>query len=217
MYSSPFADAYNRSKALKPGERGKSPTLEAIVDRMMSVPWANQLKVRIDNHATNSVYRDSENTLVISPNSDPTKYLQNAGHEAYHASHQYLSKLYGEKMPTKEQFVEVKVNSEVDAFISEMAIRHELGAKESEPVNFTEDKWPLVDTVVNLEEMYKRRGREALFDYLKDAKPGFFKPSYGEHFANSYEQYSKAFEADRASAVELIKKWQLAGNDPLDL
>lgn len=57
-YSSPFADAYNHSKALKPGEKGKSPTLEAIVERMMAVPWANQLKVRIDHHATNSVYRD---------------------------------------------------------------------------------------------------------------------------------------------------------------
>lgn len=192
-YSSSLADAYNQSKALKPGEPGNSPTLEAIVDRMFAIPWADKLKIRIDRWARNSEYNNSENTLVVHPNKDPLKYLQNAGHEAYHASHQFLSKLYGEKPVSNNEYVRIKVDGEVEAILHEIEIGKELGAKGARPVYFEQEPAPEREHLVNLEDLYAKRGREGLYQFLLDARPANHKPSYRETFAMAYPEYVKDF------------------------
>jgi len=126
---SPFADAYNHSKALKPGEKGKSPTLETIVDRVLSVPWANQLKVKIDHWSDNSHYDNEHNRLTIKPYEDKGKLVQEAGHESFHASHQFLGTLYnGNKPLEKESFVRTFVSGEADSVIAEIKLKKELSS-----------------------------------------------------------------------------------------
>src|SRR5262249_2426730 len=67
-YQTPFIDAYDKSKSLKDGDAGKSPTLETVVDRMKACPWYGQLKVKFDSKAKNPDYDPATSTITINPN-----------------------------------------------------------------------------------------------------------------------------------------------------
>jgi len=214
-YSSPFADAYCSSKALKPGAQGKSATLEAIVDRMMAVPWADKLKVKLDPGADNSEYRAEKSTLVLAPRANGHKMVEEAGHEGFHSSHQYLFRLFGGKLLDKQTYANLKVDGEVDGVIAEVSIKREMGSSHERPISFQEKgkKDP-----TNLEEIYARQGREGLHNFLYNAVSS--NPAqlpYGQHHLTFYERYKENFEENRRSVEAILNIWEKGGHKREDL
>lgn len=59
-YKTPFIGAYEHSKKLKPGDQGKSPTLEMIVDRLKNCPCANRISIRFDSKADHPEYSNAD-------------------------------------------------------------------------------------------------------------------------------------------------------------
>ena len=63
----------------------------------------------------------------------------------------------------------------------------------SNPVYFEQEPAPEREHLVNLEDLYAKRGREGLYQFLLDARPANHKPSYRETFAMAYPEYVKDF------------------------
>ncbi len=214
-YSSPFADAYNDSKALKPGTPGKSPTLEAIVDRMMEVPWADKLKVVLDPRADNSEYRAEKSTLVIAPRANLQKMVEESGHEGFHSSHQYLFRLFGGKMLDRQAYASLKVGGEVDGVIAEICIKKEIGRSTDRPISFQE-KGKKEST--NLEEIYAKQGREGLHKFLYSAvSSNSAQLPYGQHHLTYYERYRENFDRNKKNVEAILNTWETRGHKREDL
>ncbi len=112
-YKSPVMDAYEHSKGLKNGEPGKSRTLEDIIDRLKDCPWLSKLFVKYDSKASNPEYDNFESTITLRPQ-DMARQIENFAHEGFHATHQFLSRLYDHGKIGPEEFVNIFMNGEVD-------------------------------------------------------------------------------------------------------
>ena len=87
----------------------------------------------------------------------------------------------------------------------------------SNPVYFEQEPAPEREHLVNLEDLYAKRGREGLYQFLLDARPANHKPSYRETFAMAYPEYVKDFLINKQAVEALMKKWQAAGHYKSDL
>ncbi|MBZ0184659.1 MAG: hypothetical protein K8F91_00305, partial [Candidatus Obscuribacterales bacterium] len=103
-YKTPFIEAYNHSKQLKEGQSGKSKTLEDIVDRLRGCPWADDIQIKLDRKESNPEYDPERNTMTINPEDTPETQIELFSHEAYHATHQFLHKMYGGLVLGKQEF-----------------------------------------------------------------------------------------------------------------
>ncbi len=126
-------DAYENSKGLKGNASVKSKTLEEIVDRLKDCPWADQIHVKFDSKAINPEYDPVENTITINPKASKEEQIELFAHEAYHATHQFLNKMYSGEHLDKPTFVNTLLWGEVGSMIAESKVHDELKFDRNKP------------------------------------------------------------------------------------
>ncbi len=213
-YSTPFLDAYFKSKSLNDGQPGKSKKLEQIIDRIKTCPWADQIKILFSSKAHNPDYNATVSTITINPKDPPYKQIEVFAHEGYHATHQELKALYfGGPVSDLNTYVGIKSKHEIGAFLSEIRVHNELtkhlwGAK---PVSY---QWSNAEKIrqldADLSKVFRERGIDGLSTFLLDEARaemnigGVFKPaSYREYFIEGHKHYLSGF----SKTLESLNKW----------
>lgn len=210
-YQTPFMDAYERSKHLKDGDPGKSKALEDVVDRLKDCPWADQIRIKFDSKADNTEYRNTDSTIIIRPQDPPDKQIENFAHEGYHATHQFLSKLYDHGKLSKQDFVNTWLQGEVNSMLTEVKVFHELGLT-GEPPKFHYIRSDGKPDSIDVEQYAKEHGEQGLREFLRTNQPkGHNAVPYGQHYANFYGSYISNFDRNKPAVEQYIKQWVQSG------
>lgn len=213
-YSTPFLDAYHKSKSLADNQPGKSKTLEQVIDRIRTCPWVGKIQVRFDSHAENPEYDREDSSITINPKAPAYRQIEQFAHEGFHATHQAIKSLYlNGKITDLDKYVEIKEELELGAFISEIRVHEELtrympGAK---PVTYD---WKSREGVrqpsADLTRLLREQNRAGLKDFLMnravtDMRIGGNRiPStYREYFIDSHSYYLKGFQQN----VDRLNAW----------
>lgn len=216
-YKTPFMDTYERSKNLKDGEPGKSKTLEEVIDRLRNCPWADQIMIKFDSRAENTEYRNTDSTIIIRPQDPPEKQIENFAHEGYHATHQFLSKLYEHGKQTKQDFVDIWLQGEVNAMLTETRVFHELGLKGNPPKFGYIHNSGKPDSI-NIEQYVQANGELGLREFLRTNQPeGRGAVPYGQHYADFYDSYILNFERNKPAVEQYINQWVQSGKKRGDI
>ncbi len=218
-YKTPFVDAYEHSKHLKDGEPGKSQTLESVVDRLKDCPWADQIRIKFDSKADNPDYIDSSSIITIRPKDSPGRQTEIFAHEAYHATHQFLSKLYDNGIVSKPDFVDTWMKGEVKAMLTEAKVHDELG-QTKEPTRF--DYYPHgkenPKDFIEISQYVKEHGEHGLQEFLGKAEPfGKNARPYEQHYADFYEKYTQNFKLNEAVVNKHLQNWVQTGHSRDDI
>lgn len=216
-YKSPVMDAYERSKGLKDGETGKSKTLEDIVDRLKDCPWLSKLYVKYDSKASNPEYSNIESTITLRPQ-DTTRQIENFAHEGFHATHQFLSKLYDHGKIGPKEFENLFMNGEVESMLVEARVHRDLDPN-GEPTKYyylRADNGK-VDSI-NILQYAQEHTRQGLLEFLRTAQPtGDKAEPYGKHYSESYKSYIENFDQNKPAVEKFIQKWVASGRKREDI
>ncbi len=216
VFKTPFIDAYLQSKKLKDGESGKSKTLEEVIDRLKDCPWADMIHIKIDSKASNTEYDNLASTIIIRPQDTSGKQVENFAHEGFHATHQFLSKLYDYGIAKPNDFENIFLKGEVDSMLTEVRVHHELGLKGDPPrfnyqLNGHEEH-------VDIQKYVEEHGRHGLLEFLRTAQPaGVGAKPYGEHYSSFYERYKENFEKNKPAVQKFIHQWLQSGHRREDI
>ena len=217
-YKTPFMDAYERSKNLKDGDPGKSKTLEDVVDRLRDCPWADKIHIKFDSRADNTEYDELASTITIRPQDSAKTQTENFAHEGFHATHQFLSKLYDHGIVSTKEFEDIFMRGEVDSMLTEAKVQQELN-KNGEPAKFF---YYRADNgqrdFIEIRQYANQNGEQGLLEFLRTAKPASknAKP-YGEHYASFYNSYSSNFQKNKPAVDQYIKQWVQSGHKRDDI
>lgn len=217
-YKTPFMDAYERSKTLKDGDPGKSQTLEDVVDRLRDCPWAGKIHIKFDSRADNTEYDELASTITIRPQDSAKKQTENFAHEGFHATHQFLSKLYDHGIVSPKEFEDIFMRGEVDSMLTEAKVQQELH-KNGEPAKFF---YYRADNGqrdhIEIRQYANQYGEQGLLEFLRTAKPASqnAKP-YGKHYASFYSSYSSNFQKNKPAVDQYIKHWVQSGHKRDDI
>lgn len=217
-YKTPFMDAYERSKNLKVGDPGKSKTLEDVVDRLKDCPWADKIHVKFNSRADNTEYDALASTITIRPQDTPQKQTENFAHEGFHATHQFLSKLYDHGIVNPKDFEDIWMRGEVDSMLTEAKVQQELD-RNGEPAKFY---YYRADNGqkdhIEIRQYANQHGEQGLLEFLRTAKPASqnAKP-YGEHYASFYKPYSSSFQKNKPAVDQYIEQWVQSGHKRGDI
>ncbi|QQR57744.1 MAG: hypothetical protein IPG59_22695 [Candidatus Melainabacteria bacterium] len=213
-YSTPFLDAYFKSKSLTDGQPGKSKTLEQIIDRIKTCPWFDQIKIHFDSNAKNPEYDRSNSTITIDPTASISKQIETFAHEAFHSTHQGIKALYLDGQVTDlNKYLAIKSDLELGAFISEIQVHNEITKNilGSEPVTFANIsshgvKLPDLDLV----SIFHAKGKDGLREILIDKAiagmqiDGNTRPStYRNYFASGHKTYLES----HAENLRKLNSW----------
>lgn len=206
-YQTPFIDAYDKSKTLKDGDKGKSATLEAVIDRMKACPWFSQLKVKFDSKAKNPDYDPATSTITINPNEPIEKQIETFVHEGFHASNARLYKLYLDgKLPKgglgQKEYAELMGDAEVGAFEAEVKVHKELGHAGAVSYKYVDKDDKKGD--MDLAKLYADKGRVGLKAFILDearttmtinGKEGLY--TYRQYYEAAHTSYADNFDTNR--------------------
>lgn len=216
VFKTPFMDAYEHSRKLKNGEPGKSKTLEEVVDRLKECPWMDKIRIKFDSRAENPEYDDFNSTITIRPQDKPDRQIANFAHEGFHATHQFLSKLYDSGIVSPKEFEDIWMKGEVDAMLTEAKVFLELGLK-GEPPRFDFDHNGKLEFIY-IQNYARAHGESGLLEFLRNAQPtGRHAEPYGEHYSSFYSLYSSKFETNKTIADQYILRWEQSGHKPGDI
>lgn len=191
---SPIIDAYRNSLASEVNNSDKSPTLEHVFIRLQNCPWSDEIKIVRNKSNEQKDYNPATMTIEIGGNLSVPRQIETFAHEAYHASHRDLFKLYlnpvliqnKNGVATLDEYRNARFGAEVKAFETEIKINQELTSKMggSNPITMAVlKKSPLAgfqihgiwekDTVElpNLRKLYESQGISGLWRFLRDEKP----------------------------------------------
>jgi len=205
-YKTPFIDAYEQSRHLEDGEPGKSKTLEEVVDRLKACPWADQVFVDFKFKPDNPEYSNQKSTITIDTSDSPQKQIENFAHEAFHATHQFLSKQYDNGKLSQKEFVDTWLNGEVSSMQVEAKVHQELKLSGEEP------KFKFVNDgqlgSIKVADFVKEHGEDGLKEFLRSHQPtGRNAEPYGQHYAKAYGDYLKFFDQNKPGVDKLLETW----------
>lgn len=215
-YKTPFIDAYERSKILKDGDPGKSKTLEDVVDRLKDCPWADKVHIKFDSRVENPEYDDFTSTITIRPQDKPERQIENFAHEGFHATHQFLSKLYDHGIVNPKEFEDIWMKGEVDSMLTEAKVFQELRLKGEPPkFNFHRDG---KNDFIYIHKYANTNGEQGLLEFLRTAQPtGKNARPYGEHYASFYNLYSSKFQNNKPMVDQYKSQWVQSGHKRDDI
>lgn len=220
-YKTPFIDVYERSKQLKRGESGKSKTLEDVVDRLKTIPWAHPpapfpIHIKFNSKAANPEYDNKTSTISIRPQDSHAKQIENFAHEGFHATHQFLSKLYDHGVSTKDAFVNIWLDGEVESMLTEVRVYRELELKGCSPqFHFIRDGR---EDHLDIQEYVNQHGKAGLREFLRTAQPtGQGAKPYGQHYADFYDSYKQNFKQNKPAVEKYIRQWLQSGHRREDI
>lgn len=216
VFKTPFMDAYERSNQVKDGEPGKSKTLEEVVSRLKDCPWADRINIKIDSKAPNTEYDNLSSTITIRPQDSPGKQIENFAHEAFHSTHQFLSKLYDHGIVKPKDFENIWLEGEVDSMLTEVKTHQELGLKGDSPrFNYERNGH---EEHIDIQKYVEEHGRHGLLEFLRTAQPsGKGAKPYGEHYSSFYESYKDNFEKNKPAVQKYIQQWVQSGHRREDI
>jgi hypothetical protein len=215
-YKTPFIDAYERSKQLKDGAPGKSKTLEEIVDRLKACPWADQILIDFKLHPNNPEYSNQSSTITIDLADPPQKQIENFAHEAFHATHQFLSTQYDNGKLNKADYVNVWLGGEVESMLVERNVHRELGLQGESP-RFKYVEHGQVKNI-DIDDYVNKHGKEGLREFLRVAQPtGQTAEPYGEHYAKFYNRYLQFFNQNKPAVEKYVHQWLESGHRREDI
>lgn len=210
-YKTPFIDAYERSKQLKDGAPGKSKTLEEIVDRLKGCPWADQIWIDFKLHPKNPEYSNESSTITIDLADPPHKQIENFAHESFHATHQFLSKLYDHGKLNKADYVNLWLGGEVESMLVETKVHRELGLQGESP------RFKYVESgqakIIDIHDYVSKHGKQGLLEFLRIAQPtGQNAEPYGKHYAKFYNRYVQFFDQNKPAVEKYVRQWVKSGH-----
>jgi hypothetical protein len=216
VFKTPFIDAYEHSKQLKDGQPGKSKTLEEVVNRLKDCPWADRISIKFDSKAPNTEYDNLASTITIRPQDGSGKQVENFAHEAFHSTHQFLSKLYDHGIVKPKDFENIWLEGEVDSMLTEVRTHHELGLKGDSP-RFNYERNGHEDHI-DIQKYVEEHGRQGLLEFLRTAQPtGEGAKPYGEHYSSFYERYKENFDKNKPAVQKYIQQWVQSGHRREDI
>ncbi|CAN5714476.1 hypothetical protein BH10CYA1_BH10CYA1_64170 [soil metagenome] len=110
-----------------------SSALKNLIDQMRKHPW--EVKSITEHPLQFQDYDPECNTIHIDSALTEEKQLETFGHELYHATHQNLDDLYGQRDKVSlEMHKQIKMEQESGAFLAEVKVNREL--KNGQPVTF---------------------------------------------------------------------------------
>ena len=222
-YKTPFTEAFERSKNLKPGEPGKLEMLEETMRRLESVPWKEKLDVIFNPRAKNPEYNPVGSVITINPKHGTQRQIEEFVHEGFHATHQGIGALYINKPAAVsfDEYFDERSKGELGSFIAEIKVNAQL--KNPKPVEF-EHVVNGVSKIANLSEIYNNHGEKGLRDFLLDAKPVLYNDrgiaqvdlfqrlqtgeTYREHYEKSYKTYVDTFQQAKPQAGAVLRDYQ---------
>lgn len=215
-YKTPIIDAYEHSKHLQDGQSGKSKTLEEVIDRLKACPWADKIRIVFKEHPNNPEYSNEASTITIDTADSAERQIENFAHEAFHATHQFLSSQYDNGKLTQKQFVNQWISGEVDSMLAETRVHQELGLKTNSPIfKYVEDGQA---KPLNIAEYVKEHGKGALHEFLRTHQPtGRDVKPYGAYYAGFYDAYIRNFELNQKAVRPYIQNWVNSGHRREDI
>jgi hypothetical protein len=209
---SPIMEAYELSKHLEEGQPGKSKTLEAVVDRLKTCPWADQIRIKFDKNAHNPEYDNGASTITIKPQEPDWQQIDTFAHEAFHATHQTLKELYMGKEPMSFQdYLQVKADAEISSFETEVKVHRELNL----PGRVTyvwQNSQKHQQEPMDLGELYSKEGRSGLAKFLMfDAHTEMLIQgqkqisNYHHYHESTYDDYLKGFQTAKKSLEKMFE------------
>lgn len=201
-YKTPFIDAYKRSKELSVNSPGKSNTLEILVDRLKACPWSSEISFVFDSKIDNPEYDNAHNRVTIKPQDPPERQIENFVHEAFHASNQFLSRLYDNGIVSRKDFVDTFILGEAQAMRAEVSVHKELKHKSNPP------KFAFIDSsgkhqYLDIGKHIQHFGIDGLMKSIRSVRPaGVNTISYEKHYDSYYDNYVKYFAGNK-SLVDL--------------
>lgn len=215
-YKTPFMDAYEHSKNLKDGQPGKSKTLEEIVDRLKDCPWADKVRIQFQVHPQNPEYSNLKSTITIDLADSPERQVEVFAHEAFHATHQFLSRQYDHGKLAENVFVNMWLAGEVESMLTETKVHQELGHSGERP------KFRYVQNgevrPIDIEDYVNKHGKEGFVELLRTVQPtGQHSEPYGHHYAKSYQDYVRLFDQNKAPVESYIQNWVKSGHQRDDI
>ncbi len=200
-YKTSFGDAYARSKMAADDDPAKSKTLEEAIKRLERS--ISPIKVVFSSQAEGS-FTPSTGVIRIYSKESATKQIESFVHEAYHATHRGYKALYmGDKI-SKDEFVRLQGNIETECYEASIKVHQELTSKMGSPVVLFPYKKDGQDHYVDLVELYDKKGKAGLFNFVMDTKSelavdGKMVPfSYRDQFSSEYDrQYANNVLFDR--------------------
>lgn len=215
-FKTPFIDAYERSKCLKDGQPGKSKTLEQVVGRLKAIPWSNDIRITFNSTAKNPEYREHSSRITINPTHSTYKQIEEFAHEAYHATHQFLSKVYGGGRLDRQSYIDTYVRGEVDALLTETAVHRELNLPGAITYSYYDQRGNIQN--LDVSDCLRTNGAKSLFDVLYYAQPtNWHEKPYGVHYGENDNNYAKNFDDDKKAANALIRTWVRTGHQRDDI
>ncbi|HIA52566.1 MAG TPA: hypothetical protein EYN91_10825 [Candidatus Melainabacteria bacterium] len=215
-YKTPVMDAYEYSKSLKEGQPGKSKTLEDVVERLMDCPWLDKLRVKYDSKASNPEYNNLESTVTLRPQ-DAIRQTENFAHEGFHATHQFLSKLYDHGKVSPREFEDIYMSGEADSMLTESRVQRDLNPN-GEPTKFHFYRADGQTDSIKIQEYADKYGKQALVEFLRTAKPvGANARPYGEHYSSFYKAYVDNFDQNKPAVDKYITQWVASGHKREDI
>jgi hypothetical protein len=118
----------------------KSETLKSLLGDMRKHPW--EVGLVFEPNPKNPEYdpNEKENTIHVDSIFSKQKQIETFGHELYHATHQNLDDLYGDKDPVSlDRYKQIKMDQEAGAFLTEFKINRELHHSEKPAYSYVEN------------------------------------------------------------------------------
>lgn len=216
-YDDPLPNSYHHSKSLSEGHPEKSPMLEDIVDRMLSVPWSNKIKLNYSEKLPYSYYDGAKSTINVVPSSDSTRMLQETANNAWYATHQFLDALYDRKLP-QDDYVKTKVRIEVEALKAADAIRKEVTGDKGAPVKFQYRNEHGQVELLDVRDYLQNHSDKDLAEFIRKAGHTDQKhPSYGALHESGYKNYLHHFDANKSIIEQLLRRWVQNGGKRQEL
>lgn len=122
----------------RPGFRdaiSASPTIAQTLEDFNSCKWSKDIRVWRGHPTEITDYSAQYNLMELDSKDGARRQVEVFAHEAYHATHQDLEKLYGNHGPvTQQDFVSIKMQQEAGAFLREIRANEELHQSRPNPL-----------------------------------------------------------------------------------
>ncbi len=216
----PLADKFDQTDPQKLAECPGLRTIGLVIARMFSVPWFDQIKIRLGRRLLEREYCFETNIISIDTTHGSLQQILDFVHQGYHSTNTLLTCLYEDKALSQDEYVDLYLWSEVAALVTEVNAARDLYDAAGPDPMFS--KQVLVDCrdpdgeliAIDVEEFVQQLGLRKLHQYLFGEFIRGTQSSLVQRLYEMYRRYISSFSETRVSAEELIKVCLATGLDP---
>lgn len=132
-----------RHFAQRPGAKdamGASPTFAHAITQLNDCAWGSAIRIWRGHPTEITDYSAEYNLMELDSKDGARRQVEVFSHEAYHATHQDLDKLYNKNgAVTRQEFIDIKMHQEAGAFLQEIKTNEELHSSRPTPLHAGDD------------------------------------------------------------------------------